>query len=1031
MLAAPALSAISDVTFFSGSAVHIPLNATDADGDSLSFNAVSDNISVSADVLEGNRSLQIAVEQGDSMSPTISGEMTFELFEDEASRATSRIITLAESGFYDGSTFHRVIDNFVIQGGDPNGVPSGTGGSTLGDFDDQFAFDLQHNRTGMLSYAKSIDDTNDSQFFVTEYADPTVVNTILRHLDSNHSVFGMQTTGEAIRAAISDTSTGANDVPNVDVVLTSVTVFVDTQNGVLRINAPEGTSGTAMVTVTVSDSSEQDQQSFNVTFAPDTHNNAPFLADIPSIRTLADTATTFQLTALDVENAPNAAFLDEVELANRSLLVPQTSNAAELTYDIGFLDGTVSVVPVNSFSGTSPITVAAGEFVTAIDYQVVPIEIVASASPWTVSATDHPGLTEANDGAPDEIRLVRNGSKFEVFVNDQPTAQAEDFSVTTLTIDGSRDDDTLIIDYSGGNPFPTGGILFNGYTVDPMEVNPPEDTGIDSLEFTGGAVTTATYTFTNAIDGSVNLDDDVLTYVGLESIADTLNVTDRVFTYSAAADMVTTGDDDLAANGLSRIATDGTGTTVDFTTPSGSLTINSGDGNDTVAITSMDSLFDGPLTVNAEDGNDTVDASEITFAVKLNGFGGNDSLTGGSIADTLNGGSGSDSLVGGAGDDKLRGQGTSGDTLHGGPGDDTLDGGDGYDHIFETADIDFTVTDSTLTGLGNDTLINIQLAQLFGGSNANIIDASAFSGRAFLNGAGGNDVLRGGIGYDRIFGGSGRDLLVGGDRDDVLRGQGGNHDTLLGGAGNDKLNGGIGHDSLVGGDDDDILTGESGNDTIDGGAGTDRLYERGNVNMTLSDTALTGGLGTDSLASVETAYLKGGNGSNLLDGSAFGGDMTLIGVGGNDTLKGGTGSDMLNGRSGADSILGGDGDDTLMGMRDDDTLNGGAGNDRLDGGSQDDALSGWTGDDLLYGRSGADILVGGDGNDSLYGASGDDILLGDDGKSDTDHSRDDDRLEAGADTDTVRGGGGADTMLDDVSEVDESFAYWAEWVDAV
>ena len=247
MLAAPSLAAISDVTFFAGSAFHIPLNATDADGDSLSFNAVSDNISVSADVLEGNRSLRIAVEQGDSMSPTISGEMTFELFEDEASRATSRIITLADSGFYDESTFHRVIDNFVIQGGDPNGVPSGTGGSPLGDFDDQFDFDLQHNRTGMLSYAKSFDDTNDSQFFVTEYADPTVVNTNLRNLDSKHSVFGVQTTGEAIRAAISDTGTGVNDVPNVDVVLTSVTVFVDTQNGVLRINAPEGTSGTAMV----------------------------------------------------------------------------------------------------------------------------------------------------------------------------------------------------------------------------------------------------------------------------------------------------------------------------------------------------------------------------------------------------------------------------------------------------------------------------------------------------------------------------------------------------------------------------------------------------------------------------------------------------------------------------------------------------------------------------------------------------------------------------------------------------------------
>ena len=65
------------------------------------------------------------------------------------------------------------------------------------------------------------------------------------------------------------------------------------------------------------------------------------------------------------------------------------------------------------------------------------------------------------------------------------------------------------------------------------------------------------------------------------------------------------------------------------------------------------------------------------------------------------------------------------------------------------------------------------------------------------------------------------------------------------------------------------------------------------------------------------------------------------------------------------------------------------------------------------------------------GASGDDILQGDDGKTDTDHARDDDRLDGGTDGDTVRGGGGSDTIMDDASEVDENFAYWADWVDAV
>src|SRR5690606_19222892 len=95
-----------------------------------------------------------------------------------------------------GLKFHRVLNNFVIQGGDPLG--NGTGGSTLGDFDDQFHLDLQHNRTGVLSYAKSADDTNDSQFFITEGPQ--------RFLDFNHSVFGQLVEGETVRQGISNTA---------------------------------------------------------------------------------------------------------------------------------------------------------------------------------------------------------------------------------------------------------------------------------------------------------------------------------------------------------------------------------------------------------------------------------------------------------------------------------------------------------------------------------------------------------------------------------------------------------------------------------------------------------------------------------------------------------------------------------------------------------------------------------------------------------------------------------------------------------
>jgi len=516
-------------------------------------------------------------------------------------------------------------------------------------------------------------------------------------------------------------------------------------------------------------------------------------------------------------------------------------------------------------------------------------------------------------------------------------------------------------------------------------------------------------------------------------------VEDLVFDFGSGDNTILLSDNGVSDDGISRLTSTSPSETIEFTNPSGTLTINAGDGADVITLSDLESGTFSTM-VNGQGGDDVIDASAMTSGIKQNGSGGNDTLTGGSAADTLNGGAGEDVLVGNDGNDRLQGQGSSLDILTGGLGDDTLDGGAGYNHVSESADVDFTATPTLLSGLGSDVLIDIDLLQLFGGSSANSINAAAFSGRVFANGAGGNDTLIGGSWYDRIFGGAGRDLINGGTAAtdpatglptyDVLRGQGGNFDTLVGGAGNDKLDGGPGHDSLEGGGGDDQLIGGPGDDRIGGGAGTDRLLERADVDMTLTDSGMTGGMGTDILVSIETAYLKGGPSNNVLDGSAFSGDITLVGLGGDDTLRGGSGNDALNGRAGDDSITGGDGDDTLVGLRGNDVLNGGAGEDVLDGGTQDDSISGYTGDDVLFGRSGNDILVGGDGNDTVFGAAGDDILQGDDGKSETTHLSDDDQLDGGDGADTIRGGDGTDTIADAVSEVDETFTFWAAWVDA-
>jgi hypothetical protein len=158
---------------------------------------------------------------------------------------------------------------------------------------------------------------------------------------------------------------------------------------------------------------------------------------------------------------------------------------------------------------------------------------------------------------------------------------------------------------------------------------------------------------------------------------------------------------------------------------------------------------------------------------------GNDLLNGRGGNDTLNGDRGNDTLLGGTGNDKLTG----------GAGDDSLDGGAGTDRVVEVGDVNFKLSDSSLTGLGSDTLTSIEQAVLVGGPSANNMDASKFSGLAVLQGLGGNDTLTGGAGGS---------VLIGGTGDDQLTGASGN-DLLIGGAGADRVVGSSGQDLMVAG----------------------------------------------------------------------------------------------------------------------------------------------------------------------------------------------------------------------------------------
>jgi len=110
---------------------------------------------------------------------TDAGEFKVLLFDDEAPLTVENFINLATIGFYDGTMFHRVLANFMAQGGDPTGTGAGGPGYT---FNDEFDATRRHNKPGVLSMANAGKNTNGSQFFITFVPTP--------HLDGVHSVFG-------------------------------------------------------------------------------------------------------------------------------------------------------------------------------------------------------------------------------------------------------------------------------------------------------------------------------------------------------------------------------------------------------------------------------------------------------------------------------------------------------------------------------------------------------------------------------------------------------------------------------------------------------------------------------------------------------------------------------------------------------------------------------------------------------------------------------------------------------------------------
>ncbi|MGC4003447.1 MAG: peptidylprolyl isomerase [Pirellulales bacterium] len=441
VFAAPTLNPLADLALASGAPSQVALDGNDADGDTLQYSVSSSNPNIIAELHStSNRILRLEVSfAGDGVTPAFSGVLEFMLFEDMAAPVTARIIQLTQSGFYDGLIFHRVIPNFVIQGGDPSG--NGTGGSGV-NFDDYFNADLQHTSSGLLSMAKSFDDTNDSQFFITDDTNNSAEYLQLRNLDFNHSIFGKLVEGDDIREKINNVQTGAGDKPTVNVIITKATIVQNTDDQVLTVKAADGYTGSGTITVNVSDGNGgTTQRTFNVNATPDTVNNVPFFKNLPTaINGSVGATTNVQLQSTDVD-AGTQYYYASLENA---------ADASKVSYTINRDTGVLTVTPQNGFTGTvnifvfvtqdpnvfnlsssgEPLSYQSGKSAYFHDTQSIPITL----APTGVDLLD---ASDTGASASDNLTKLNNSS----------SANALTFRVSGVTSGmtvGLYDGDTLI-----------------------------------------------------------------------------------------------------------------------------------------------------------------------------------------------------------------------------------------------------------------------------------------------------------------------------------------------------------------------------------------------------------------------------------------------------------------------------------------------------------------------------------------------------------------------------------------------------------
>jgi cyclophilin family peptidyl-prolyl cis-trans isomerase len=660
--AAPVLSGVDDQTIPAGKTIQIPLLADDADGDSLKYTVTSNSSNFSAQFHPTtNRWLKLSTTQG---------TMVFQLFDDIAPKTVATMVGLANSGFFNGLTFHRIAttkrdgtgDPFIAQSGDPLGTGAGGPGFQ---FNDEFDANTLFDGDGQLAMANNGKDTNGSQFFITKGAH--------RFLDFNHTIWGQLVRGFGtltklfgVPRAAQSPSDDEVSRPTVKQLIKSATIVTDTTDAVLSIKAKA--IGSGKITVKVDDGhGGTSTQVFNVTGKADTANDPPILGAVPDRVIGKNKTMNLQLSATDPEG-------DKVEYAVQLLDNTAGTVSADENGYVTYKPRKNLTGPVTLFIGVrAPGASTRGSTDNPYDIQQIRIgvgDVAASGSGRSAQlvAGVKSKLTVARFTDSDPASLASNWN----------AAVAKDAQGNVIAGINWGDDafsDGAIVKNSDGSFSVTGSHGYDAPGEYPIHAVVEGNLGA-RLIFDATAIVNEVGSIANGvltINGTSNSDViGVSSKLGMFNV----NVNGVIKKFSPAGVerielFAGDGDDSVSiGGGVPRAYIDA---------GAGNDAIFGGNGNDTLTGGA------GKNTLHGGPGNDRINGSgghDFIFGEdgddRLYGNGGDDVLDGGGGVDRLFAGDGNDQLIGGGSNDKLYGE-AGDDSLIGGKGSDLLDGGAGTD----------------------------------------------------------------------------------------------------------------------------------------------------------------------------------------------------------------------------------------------------------------------------------------------------------------------------------------------------------------